>query len=323
MDNQVYSDDGYRTIIAAGSGWGHTIHSAVNRDGWMLNVRAGTVRYAAKGNNNIVTGFDRFADHVVKLVFDGDVSKLFTIDDTTGSSLYHEYTDGSSAVTGNYNTYNNPYYGPSSALKIWANGGNTPSMVRLYYMKWINSSGTVIHEYVPVVKNGEYCLYDINTPKVLHNVGAAGTSFTGGSKTGYSPVTFATVQTAVTPVRMMGTIELASRDWERPEEHVSLTWTAPGNAATLWVVYSNAPISSAPGAFADPSEWNACVKLGNVAADGEAGDYTLVDPLVSGNRYKTMCFVLATSGSTESNLVPLVVSKPYRTLRQGSTLYVR
>jgi hypothetical protein len=92
-------------------------------------------------------------------------------------------------------------------------------------------------------------MYDVTTKTVLHNVGAEGTSFVGGGKVGYSPVTFATVQTAVTPVRMMGTIELASRDWERPQEDVTLNWTAPGAAATLWVVYSNEPIASAPGEF--------------------------------------------------------------------------
>ncbi len=57
------------------------------------------------------------------------------------------------------------------------------------------------------------------------------------------------VQTAVTSVRMMGTIEIASRDWERPLEHVTLDWTAPGAAATLWVVYSNVPITYALGEF--------------------------------------------------------------------------
>ena len=325
MDNQVYDDDDYRTIFAAGSGWQRTMHAAVNRDGWMSNVRAGTIRFAAKGSNNIVTGFDRFADHVVKIVYQGDVDKFFMIDDKTGNNIYHEYTDGSATVTSNWNTYNNTFYGPNSSLKIWANGSSTPSMVKLYYMKWMNSSGTVIHEYIPVVKSGEYCLYDINTAKVLHNVGAEGTSFVGGNKTGYSPVTFATVQTAVTPVRMMGTIELASRDWERPQEDVTLNWTAPGAAATLWVVYSNAPMTSAPGEFANPSEWDGCAKLGDVAADATANaePYTLCDPLADGNRYKSMRFVLATSGSTEANLVPLVVSESYRTLKQATTIYIR
>ena len=41
------------------------------------------------------------------------------------------------------------------------------------------------------------------------------------------------------------------------------------------------------------------------------------------NRYKSMRFVLATSGSTEANLVPLVVSEPYRTLKQATTIYIR
>lgn len=320
MDNQVYDDDDYRTIFAAGSGWQRTMHTAVNRDGWMSNVRAGTIRFAAKGSNNIVTGFDRFADHVVKIVYQGDVDKFFTIDDKTGNNIYHEYTDGSATVTSTWNTYNNTFYGPNSSLKIWANGSSTPSMVKLYYMKWMNSSGTVIHEYIPVVKSGEYCLYDINTAKVLHNVGAEGTSFTGGSRTGYSPLTFEEVQTAVSSVRMVGTVEITERDWARPNENVTLEWSASSVATKLWVAYSTEPISAAPGEFADPSAWNFCTNIASVAANETTGTYTLGDPLGDGNRYKTMRFILSKDGDT---LVPLLVSEPYRTLKQGSVIYMR
>ena len=320
MDNQVYSDADYRTIFAAGSGWQKTMHTAVNRDGWMSNVRAGTIRFAAKGSNNIVTGFDRFTDHVVKIVYQGDVDKFFTIDDKTGNNIYHEYTDGSATVTSTWNTYNNTFYGPNSSLKIWANGSSTPSMVKLYYMKWMNSSGTVIHEYIPVVKSGEYCLYDINTAKVLHNVGAANTSFTGGSRTGYSPLTFEEVQTAVSSVRMVGTVEITERDWARPNENVTLEWSASSVATKLWVAYSTEPISAAPGEFADPSAWNFCTNIASVAANSTTGTYTLGDPLGDGNRYKTMRFILSKDGDT---LVPLLVSEPYRTLKQGSVIYMR
>ena len=320
MDNQVYDDDDYRTIFAAGSGWQRTMHTAVNRDGWMSNVRAGTIRFAAKGSNNIVTGFDRFADHVVKIVYQGDVDKFFTIDDKTGNNIYHEYTDGSATVTSTWNTYNNTFYGPNSSLKIWANGSSTPSMVKLYYMKWMNSSGTVIHEYIPVVKSGEYCLYDINTAKVLHNVGTEGTSFTGGSRTGYSPLTFEEVQTAVSSVRMVGTVEITERDWARPNENVTLEWSASSVATKLWVAYSTEPISAAPGEFADPSAWNFCTNIASVAANETTGTYALGDPLGDGNRYKTMRFILSKDGDT---LVPLLVSEPYRTLKQGSVIYMR
>ena len=320
MDNQVYSDADYRTIFAAGSGWQKTMHTAVNRDGWMSNVRAGTIRFAAKGSNNIVTGFDRFTDHVVKIVYQGDVDKFFTIDDKTGNNIYHEYTDGSATVTSTWNTYNNTFYGPNSSLKIWANGSSTPSMVKLYYMKWMNSSGTVIHEYIPVVKSGEYCLYDINTAKVLHNVGAEGTSFTGGSRTGYSPLTFEMVQTAVSSVRMVGTVEITERDWARPNENVTLEWSASSVATKLWVAYSTEPISAAPGEFADPSAWSFCTNVASVAANDTTGTYALGDPLGDGNRYKTMRFILSKDGDT---LVPLLVSEPYRTLKQGSVIYMR
>ncbi len=320
MDNQVYSDADYRTIFAAGSGWQKTMHAAVNRDGWISNVRAGTIRFAAKGSNNIVTGFDRFTDHVVKIVYQGDVDKFFTIDGKTGNNIYHEYTDGSATVTSTWNTYNNTFYGPNSSLKIWANGSSTPSMVKLYYMKWMNSSGTVIHEYIPVVKSGEYCLYDINTAKVLHNVGAEGTSFTGGSRTGYSPLTFEEVQTAVSSVRMVGTVEITERDWARPNENVTLEWSASSVATKLWVAYSTEPISAAPGEFADPRAWSFCTNVASIAANDTTGTYTLGDPLGDGNRYKTMRFILSKDGDT---LVPLLVSEPYRTLKQGSVIYMR
>ena len=324
MDSQTYNgSDEFKTIIAAGSGWGKSIYTGVRYDGWISNVRVGTIRFAAKGNNNIVTGFDRAADHVIKLNFGGDTSKCFTIDDKTSTALYHEYTDGSSTVTANWNTYNNTFNGPNSSLKIWANGSSS-SLVKLYYMKWMSSSDAVKHEYIPVkVENGdeyEYCLYDVNTGTVFHNVGAAGTSFTGGSRTGYSPLTFANVQTAVSGVRMVGTVEITERDWARPNENVTLEWSASSVATKLWVVYSTEPISAAPGEFADPSAWSFCTNIASVAANGTTGTYTLGDPLGEGNRYKTMRFILSKDGNT---LVPLVVSEPYRTLKQGSVIYMR
>ena len=192
MDNQTY-DSGYKTIVGVSDGWPRGLRVSVNNDGWMQNVRVGTMRFAELGK----TGFSKTADHVVKLNF-GQTTTCFTIDDKNNDNIYHEYTDGSSTVTTSYNTYNNTSYaGPNNPLTIWANdGGGSPSMVKIYYLKWMNSSGTVQREYIPVVKDGEYCLYDKNTGTLLHNAGVEGTSFTGGARTAYSPVTFTTVQTA-------------------------------------------------------------------------------------------------------------------------------
>ena len=192
MDNQTY-DSGYKTIVGVSDGWPRGLRVSVNNDGWMQNVRVGTMRFAELGK----TGFSKTADHVVKLNF-GQTTTCFTIDNKNNNNIYHEYTDNGSTVTTSYNTYNNTNYaGPNNPLTIWANdGGGSPSMVKIYYLKWMNSSGTVQRDYIPVVKDGEYCLYDKNTGTLLHNAGVEGTSFTGGARTGYSPVTFTTVQTA-------------------------------------------------------------------------------------------------------------------------------
>ena len=330
MDNQTYNgDDDFKTIFVAGDGWGKTLKTAVRYDGWMSNVRAGTIRFAAKENNNVVMGFDKGADHVVKLNFGGDTSKCFTIDDKTGSALYHEYTDGSSIVTANWNTYNNAaFVGPNSSVKIWTSSDSS-SKVQLYYMKWMDSSGNLKHEYVPVRKKKgdesyEYFMYDTKDRKVFRNAGTGSTSFWGGDVTcANSPVEYATVQTAVTGVRMIGPLEIASRDWEQPEEHVTLVWPAPGKAATIWVVYSDKTPGYDPGEFADPSAWKERTKLGDVAASDTTGTYQLADPLTSEHKYRSMRFILATSGSSESNLVPIVVSKAYNTLKPPITIYLR
>lgn len=191
MDNQTYADSNYKTIVGVSDGWPRGLRVSVNKDGWMQNVRVGTMRFAELGK----TGFSKTADHVVKLNFSSsDTTKCFTIDNKNNNNIYHEYTDGSSTVTTSYNTYNNnSYAGPNNPLTIWANdGGGSPSMVKICYLKWMNSSGTVTRDYIPVVKDGEYCLYDKQTATLLHNAGAEGTSFTGGADTGnHPPVSFA------------------------------------------------------------------------------------------------------------------------------------
>ena len=302
LDNQSYGST-WATLYDAGTTWKGGVWVYANQSGRIGARRAG---YADFGP------FSKTEDLTVGLEPNG--------------SYYAITVNGKQYTHNNYNQ--DVTITPERDLSFWRFVSNDYgySKYRLYWSKWWNASkNTLEAHFIPVKKGNEYGLYDIVSGKVSMNSGDEGTAFVGGGKVGYSPVTFATVQTAVTPVRMMGTIELASRDWERPQEHVTLNWTAPGAAATLWVVYSNAPMTSAPGEFADPSEWDGCAKLGDVAADATANaePYTLCDPLADGNRYKSMRFVLATSGSTEANLVPLVVSEPYRTLKQATTIYIR
>lgn len=298
LDNQSYGST-WATLYDAGTGWANGVWVYANQSGRIGARRAGQADFGP---------FSKTEDLTVGLVPSGSYYAITV----NGTTYTHNNFNQTVSMT------------PENNLSFWRfiNNDYGYSKYRLYWSKWWNASRNKLEaHFIPVKKDGAFGLYDIVSGKVSMNSGEEGTSFVGGSRTGYSPITFATVQTAVTPVRMMGTIEITSRDWARPNENVTLTWPAPGSAATLWVVYSNDPISSAPGVFADLSVWDGCVKLGNVAADGATGIYSLVDPL--GNGYKTMRFVLATGDSTDSNLVPLLVSEPYRTLRQGSTLYIR
>ena len=239
------------------------------------------------------------------------------------------------AITVNGTTYTHNNFNqnvsmtPERDLSFWrfVNNDYGYSKYRLYWSKWWNASkNTLEAHFIPVKKDGAYGLYDIVSGKVSMNSGAEGTSFVGGNKTGYSPVTFATVQTAVTDVRIMGPLEIVNRDWERPDEHVTLNWSAQITNATLWVVYSKASLDNAPDESVALSDWDARIQLpidnpAVLAADVTGGTFELVNPIPNG--YKTMRFVIATSGSTESNLVPLLFSEPYKTLRAGTAIFFR
>lgn len=63
------------------------------------------------------------------------------------------------------------------------------------------------------------------------------------------------------------------------------------------------------------------VCAGIVKAGSTGGAYTLENP--SGNGRASMRFILATGGSTADNLVPLLVSEAYRTIRTGAVISVR
>ena len=322
MDSQTYSPDGYRTIIVAGSGWSRTVRTGVNSAGWMDNVRVGTIRFAERGK----TGFSSTEDHVVKLNWfststspKGNTSQCFTIDGKNGDSVYYEYTDGS--IKNSYNTYNNTFNGANSPLKIWANdNGESPSMVKLYYMRWTTSNGTTLTvNYIPVKRNGEYCLYDLVNKTFAANCGEEGTSFTGKSYENYVNATrFVNVQTAATDARLAGEIELTALDYGTFD--ATLAWPALPSASTLWVVFSGRSPGEDPGAF-NLADWDECVKLDDIAAGSEGGTYKLGDP--SGKKRSSMRFIIATAGSTAEDIVPLNVSRAYRFKKEGLSVYIR
>ena len=307
MDNKGYA--GWGRVFRAAANWPNNLSFAVNTSGQIYNVRIGEITFNAvnKTTDHVITLSYQYSDRSTAVKIDGTVA-------TPSSGVWNNYNQ-------NYNVT------PQTTITLWANAdGTEAALVKLYYMKWMSNSGTLEAHFIPVKKDGVYGLYDIVSGKVSMNSGAEGTSFVGGNKTGYSPVTFATVQTAVTDVRIMGPLEIVNRDWERPGEHVTLNWSAPMTNATLWVVYSKAALDNAPDESVALSDWDARIQLpidnpAVLAADVTGGTFELVNPIPNG--YKTMRFVIATSGSTESNLVPLLFSEPYKTMRAGTAIFFR
>ena len=305
MDNKGYA--GWGRVFRAAASWPNNLSFAVNTSGQIYNVRVGELTFNA---------VSKTADHVITLSYQysGFSSNSIKVDGTVPTP-----------TSGVWNNYNQDYsVTPQTTLTLWANAdGTEAALVKLYYMKWMSNSNALEAHFIPVKKDGEYGLYDLVSGNFAANADTSGnTTFTSSARTGYSPVTFATVQTAVSDVRMVGTIEIASRDWERPNEHVTLEWSASSVATKLWVAYSTEPISAAPGEFADPSAWNFCTNIASVAANSISNNvpYTLMDPYGQEPKYKSMRFILSKDGN---NLVPLVVSEPYRTIRPPTTIYLR
>ncbi len=298
LDGQRYGST-WVTLFDAGTTWANGVWVYANQSGRIGARRAG---YADFGP------FSTSDDLTVGVVPNGSYYAI----SVNGTKYTHNNFNQSVSMT------------PNTELSFWrfVSLDYGYSKYRLYWSMWWNSAKSKLEaHFIPVKKGSEYGLYDIVSGVVSMNVGEEGSSFTGGARVGYSPVAFATVQTAVTGVRMVGTIELTGRDWKRPNEHVTLNWTAPGHTATLWVAYSRARIGADPGESFNPGEWDRYVKLGDVAADDITGTYTLEDP--SGQRLISMRFVLATGDSTAENFVPLLVSEAYRTLRPGTFIHLK
>ena len=177
MDGQTYSS--WARVFRSAANWPNNLQLSVNSSGQIQNTRCGEIDFKA---------VNKTADHVITLSYQySDRSTAIKIDGTAATP--------SSGVWNNYNQ--NYTVTPQQPITLWADAdGANPSAVKLYYMKWMNTSGTVQANFIPVKKDGEYCLYDKVNKTLATNSGAEGTSFKGGEKVGYSPVTFTTVQTA-------------------------------------------------------------------------------------------------------------------------------
>ena len=309
LNNRSY-ETSFVTLFDAGTGYYGNFWTWATADGKIGGRRGG---YATFGpfskTENLHVKFD--------WAYPSDSHKPVTVN---GTQYTHNNFNQQQTIT------------PTAKLRFWHYAHNGDgisdlnnsvgySAYQLYYAKLKDNAGKLQAHFIPVKKGNDYGIYDIVANKLYTNKGASGTSFKGGAKvTDYTPVYFENGQLQASNPRMMGTIELESRDWERPQEHVTLEWSASSVATKLWVAYSTEPISAAPGEFADPSAWSFCTNVASVAANGTTGTYALGDPLGDGNRYKTMRFILSKDGDT---LVPLLVSEPYRTLKQGSVIYMR
>ncbi len=172
MDGQTYSS--WARVFRSAAGWPNNLQLSVNSSGQIQNTRVGVIEFNA---------VNKTADHVITLSYQySDRSTAIKIDGTAATP--------SSGVWNNYNQNNTVT--PQQPITLWADAdGANLSAVKLYYMKWMNTSGTVQANFIPVKKDGEYCLYDKVNKTLATNSGAEGTSFKGGAKTAYGPVTFA------------------------------------------------------------------------------------------------------------------------------------
>ena len=189
-------------------------------------------------------------------------------------------------------------------LYVFSNNGGTGSysMPKLYSMSWNNSSGTTIANFIPVKKDGEYCLYNKNNSTLIHNAGAEGTAFTGGALVGYPGVTPSGGQSA-SAAKKNGTVEITAFD--STTFNATLTWTAPGKAATVWMVYKVLEDGEEPEDVA-LDDWDAGYKLGDITATSTGGTFTVGNLPTSGR--SAMRFVVAPADATPGDIAPLMYS---------------
>ncbi len=296
MDSKGYYDaqgnDLWSTVVWNADGWPSRISTEVNSKGQIRNVRIGMLRFGPYGTSD---------DLVINLTYTyASYHKAITVNGVAPAK----------PIEGVYNNYNQNYtVKPTKPLFLWAQpGGAAPSAVKLYYMKWMTQAGELQFSAIPVKRGEEYCLYDVIKGNLMRNIGADGTSFTGGGQIAgaYRHVYYA-AQTAATGAAIYGAINVEAR---LCGETATLTWPMLGEDASLWVVYSRSHAPNAPGKYS-PGAWDRYVKLADLIKDEEGGTYTLPDVESFVPKCRSHRFVIATADSTPENLKPLMTSKVF------------
>lgn len=285
MDGKSYSDT-WAYVLRANTGWPSQIQLGVNGSGQINNTRVGNITFKAVSTT---------ADHVITL--------SYQYSDRSSNSIK---IDGTLATpTTNWNNYNqNQTVKPANPLFLWSNhtGDGNFAAVKIYYMKWMNTSGTVEANFIPVKKDGEYCLYNKNNSTLIHNAGAEGTAFKGGTIVGYPELTPSGGQSA-SAAKKSGTVEIT--EFDSATFNATLTWTAPGAAATVWMVYKALEDGEEP-EDVTLDDWDAGYKLGDITATSTGGTFTVGNLPTSGR--SAMRFVVAPADATSGDIAPLMYS---------------
>lgn len=294
LDSKTYGDTVF--VMREGTGFYNQIAVKVTNSGNFLNlVHAGNANFGPYSTT----------DPIDILVVSAKGSKYFTVN---GSQKSHN----------NWNQ--NAWAGTPSEVTLWADSnGNYRSQARIHYMKWMNSSGALQADLIPVTKDGECCLYDRLNRRLMRNSGEEGTAFKGGPMTAYGEVWFENVQLAATDTMMAGSLDVLEVN-ERAGT-ATLAWPALGEAATLWAVYSTSVIDKAPGRYS-PAAWDRYVKLADLEAGSEGGTCELPDVHSFTPRCKSHRFVVASADSTAESFKPLLTSEAFRDVK-GMHIFLR
>ena len=286
MDGKSYSDT-WAFVMRANTGWPSQIKLGVNGSGQIFNTRVGDITFKAVSTT---------ADHVITL------SYQYSDRSTNSIKIDGKLATPSNNVWNNYNQ--NQTVKPANPVFLWSNhaGDGNFSAVKIYYIKWMNTSGTVEANFIPVKKDGEYCLYNKNNSTLIHNAGAEGTAFKGGAIVGYPELTPSGGQSA-SAAKKNGTVGIT--EFDNSTFNATLTWTAPGAAATVWMVYKVLEDGEEPEDVA-LDDWDAGLKLGDITATSTGGTFTVGNLPTSGR--SAMRFVVAPADATSGDIAPLMYS---------------
>ncbi len=264
-----------------------------SQNGFRLRIKADLSQfhvYRAASGNAYFNSAGKTIDQTLTMNYKQAASntKLFTVNGTGYGSNNFNW-GGTAAAT--------------EPLLIWTNDGTSSfSCPKLYYMKWKNSSSAVQADFIPVVKDGEYCLYDKVGKTLIHNAGAEGTAFMGGAVVGYPALTPSGAQSA-SAAKKSGTVGIT--EFDNSTFNATLTWTAPGKAASVWMVYKVLEDGEEPEDVA-LDDWDAGVKLGDITATSTGGTFTVGNLPTSGR--SSMRFVVAPADATPGDIAPLMYS---------------